>query len=249
MENLKFSTLHVSHLSNENVRGLLGRSCDDAELATTSIGDLTNAALVKLRENLTLFSAQVNREQKSVLTEKVNTYRTECNNIFSEIKRVNKFECKSRDSLKKAAALLLEPFLKPYINLSKQTLIDQQESTKQMLEKYNADTTLTDAAHAIGLTTIFIELKTANTNLESIYNLRNNEIGTRTESSSQLRPVVIDNYQKFCELIELAIEFLPNKDLINMFKKMEELRVKYHALIPKEEIITGEEIEEVDTEV
>jgi hypothetical protein len=30
---------------------------------------------------------------------------------------------------------------------------------------------------------------------------------------------------------------------------MEELRVKYHALIPKEEIITGEEIEEVDTAV
>ena len=248
MENLKFSTLYVYKLSNENIRGLLGRTCDESESAISVIGDLPNSALVVLRANLNLFSAQVNREQKSVLTEKVNEYRTECNTVFSEIKRVVKFETKSRDGNKKEFALILETFLKPYNNLSKQTLLDQQESTKEMLEKYYADAILTKAANIIGLDTIFDELKTANTNLEKIYNARNNEIGTRTESSSQLRPSVIDSYQKFCTLIELAVEFLPNVDLINLLKNMEELRIKYRALIPQEEIIPEEEIKEVYTE-
>ena len=249
MENLKFSTLYVYKLSNENLRGLIGRTCDDAEAATTAIGDLPNAILVKQRANLNDFSAQVNREQKSVLTETINSHRTDCNNCFSEIKRTVKFETKSRDNTKKAAALMLDTFLKPYNNLSKQTLLDQQESTKDMLEKFNANTTLTDAAHAIGLTTIFDELKTANTNLENTYNLRNNEIGTRTESSSQLRPAVIDSYQKFCASIELAVEFLPNTEIINLMKNMQDLRIKYHTLIPQEETITDESDSEIDPEV
>ena len=57
MEILKFSTLYVSHLSNENVRGLIGRSCDLAEAVIASIGELPKSILTDLREKFNPFSA------------------------------------------------------------------------------------------------------------------------------------------------------------------------------------------------
>ena len=54
MENLKFSTLHIANLSNENIRGLVGRSCDDAALVIIAIGDLPKAILVNLTSNVDL---------------------------------------------------------------------------------------------------------------------------------------------------------------------------------------------------
>ena len=249
MEILKFSSLYAYHLSNENVRGLIGRSCDLAEDVKASIGELPKSILIDLREKFNPFSAQVNREQKSSKTEEVKLQRVICNDLFAEIKRVANFESKSRDAARKQAALLLLEFLHPYLNLSKQSLIDMQESGKEMMQKYGNDAALADAALKIGLKDIFTEFKTANAELVEVYNLRNSEVSARTESSSDLRPACIETYQHFCTAIELAVSYTANQDLTNLFNQMEELRVKYHAMLPAEEITTDEEDDEVDTEV
>ena len=249
MENSKFSTLHLASLTNEDASGLFGKTCDIAEPLQSAIGDLPNAALVKLRANSNLFADQINRMNKSTLTPKIVEFRTQCNNDFSEIKRVTTFQTKSHNTTTKVAALLIKDFLFPYWGLSKQTLVAQQDSTKKMMLKFNSDAAIIAAAEAIDIKTIFDSLSTNNEKLEYFYNNRNQELGNRTESSSELRPAASDTYQKFCSLIELAVEFLPNTDLTNLFNQMEELRKKYHALIPKEEIITDEEADEIDTEM
>ena len=249
MKTVEFSTLHVNHLPNESVRGLIGRSCDLAEVVIASIGELPKSIATELREKFNLFSAQVNREQKSSKTEQVNAQRTICNNSHAEIKRVINFEIKSRVAEKKEAATFLKEFMQPHWNLGRQSLVDQQESGKDMMQKYTANTNLADAAHTIGLNTIFDDFKTANDELVSIYNLRNSEVSARTESSSDLRPACVEVYHQFCTAIELAVKYTPNQDLTNLFNQLEELRIKYHALIPKEEIITDEEADEVDPEM
>ena len=249
MNNLKFSTLHLNHLSNENVRGLIGRSSDLAEAVIASIGELPKSILIDLREKFSPFSAQVNREQKSSKTEEVKLQRAVCNDLFAEIKRVANFESKSRDAARKQAALLLLEFLHPYLNLSKQSLVDMQESSKEMMQKYGNDAALADAALKIGLKDIFTEFKTANDELIEVYNLRNSEVSARTESSSDLRPACIETYQHFCTAIELAVSYTANQDLKNLFNQMEELRVKYRAMLPAEEISTDNEDDEVDTEM
>ena len=249
MEILKFSALYVYHLSNENIRGLLGRSCDLAEEVVASIGELPKSIVTELREKFNPFSAQINREQKSSKTEQVNAQRTICNNSHAEIKRVINFEIKSRVAEKKDAAVFLKEFMQPHWNLNRQSLVDQQESSKDMIQKYAANTNLSDAAHTIGINTIFDDFKTANDELVSIYNLRNSEVSARTESSTDLRPACVEVYHHFCTAIELAVKYTPNQELKNLFNQLEELRVKYHALIPKEETLTDEEADEVDPEI
>ena len=249
MEILKFSSLYVYHLSNENVRGLIGRSCDLAEAVVASIGELPKSIATELREKFNPFSAQVNREQKSSKTEQVNAQRTICNNSHAEIKRVINFELKSRVAEKKDAAVILKEFMQPHWNLNRQSLLDQQESGKDMMQKYAANTNLADAAYTIGINTVFDDFKTANDELVAIYNLRNSEVSARTESSSDLRPACVEVYQQFCTAIELAVKYTPNQDLTNLFNQMDELRVKYRAMLPAEEITTDDEADEVDTEM
>ena len=249
MEILKFNSLYVYHLSNENVRGLIGRSCDLAEVVIASIGELPKSIVTELREKFNLFSVQVNRELKSSKTEQINAQRTICNDLFAEIKRVSIFESKSRDATKKDSALIVNEFLHPYLNLTRQNLVDQQESGKDMMQKYAANSNLADAAHTIGLNTIFDDFKTANDELVSIYNLRNSEVSARTESSSDLRPACVEVYYQFCTAIELAVKYTPNQDITNLYNQMDELRVKYRAMLPAEETITDEEADEVDTEM
>jgi hypothetical protein len=159
------------------------------------------------------------------------------------------FELKSRVAEKKDAAVILKEFMQPHWNLNRQSLLDQQESGKDMMQKYAANTNLADAAHTIGINTVFDDFKTANDELVAIYNLRNSEVSARTESSSDLRPACVDVYHQFCTAIELAVKYTPNQDLTNLFNQMDELRVKYRAMLPAEETITDEEADEVDPEM
>ena len=45
------------------------------------------------------------------------------------------------------------------------------------------------------------------------------------------------------------MHFTPNQELSNLFNQMDELRVKYHAMLPAEETISDEEADEIDPEM
>ena len=96
---------------------------------------------------------------------------------------------------------------------------------------------------------MFIQLKADNTDLKQLFDQRNLEVGSRTEASTDLRAPAVEAYRDFCFSVEQAINYTPNQDLKNLYVQMEELRKKYHALIPKEDTTTDDETDEVDTEI
>ena len=118
-----------------------------------------------------------------------------------------------------------------------------------MIEKINSSSELKAAAIEIKIDSILDELKTKNISLTKLYKDRLQEVSSREESSTNLRPEAQEGYRLFCDVIELATHFTPNQDLTNLFNQMDELRVKYHAMLPAEEISTDEGDDEVDTEV
>jgi len=249
MEKLKFSTLHFHRLSNEDAGAVLKLNCESAEPLQPTIGEMAVVALNRMKLSSNKFIAQINRMQKSMLTEQVVTSRKKCSDVLADIKRTVAFETKSRDNHKKEAAIKLEFFFKPYWNINRSPVGTQYELTAEMITKYNALPELKDAAILINIDTLIPELETKNIAFGKVYKDRNLEISEREESGTELRKAATDDYQIFCNVIELAADLIPNADIKKLFNQMEELRKKYHALIPHEEITTDESDGEVDPEV
>ncbi len=247
MKNL--SQLSVFRLPNEEAATLFKLTYEITEPVSGSIGELGLAAYTAGSQFMLPFYAQVSQIQKSELTEQITSVRIVCNDLSSEINRVITFESKSRVNTKKDAANMLKFELKPYWDLSRKSITIQFEKTGEMISKINNSPELQAAAAEIKIDTILTELETKNITLTKLYKERLLEVSSREESSTSLRPQAQEGYKLFCEVIELSTHFTPNQDLTNLFNQMEELRIKYHALIPKEEIITDEEADEVDTEM
>ena len=249
MEKVNFTLLDLSKLSNEDVAALISKTTENATSVSATIGEVPNVILVEMQLKNQAFSAQVNRLRKSMLTDPITIQRTICSNLHSEIKRGITYESKSRIATRKAAAEKLTYFIAPFKDLSKKPLATQQESTDEMIEKYSADVLIIEAATTLGITNLFDELKISNTELKKLFDNRNIEIGGRTESGSELRSPAVEAYRDFCISMELAATYTANQDITNLFNQMNEVRKKYHAMLPTDETITDEEIEEVDTEV
>lgn len=249
MNKMKFSPLHLSHLSNEDAGAIIKLTCDIAIPVKTLLGEMPLAALTLMITNTNPFFAQINRMRKSELTGQVNVKNKTSDEIFSEIKRTVVFQLKSRDLIKKAAARKLEFFFGPFWEISKQPIATQYERSKEMFAKYIANAEVTEAATIIGITTQLSELETENNSLGEVYLERNVEVSGRQESGSNLRQPASESYQIFCNVIEMAVNLIPNSTFLNLFNNMDELRKKFHALLPLNEITIDEEIGETDPEV
>jgi hypothetical protein len=247
MKNL--SQLSVFRLPNEDAATLFKLTYEIAEPVSNTIGEMGLAAYTAGYKSMLPFFAQISQIQKSEFTGQITSVRAVCNDLSSEINRVITFETKSRVSTKKDAANMLKFDLKPYWDLSRKSIAIQFEKTDEMIEKINNSPELKAAAIEIKIDTILTELETKNTTLTKLYKDRLQEVSSRDESSTNLRPEAQEGYRLFCEVIELATHFTPNQDLTNLFNQMDELRVKYRAMLPAEETITDEEADEVDTEM
>ena len=243
------SQLSVFRLPNEEAATLFKLTYEIAEPVSGTIGEMALAAYTAGHKSMLPFYAQISQIQKSEFTDQINSVRAVCNDLLAETFRNITFETKSRISTKKDAANLLKFGLKPYWDLSRKSITIQFEKTDEMIEKINSSPELKAAAIEIKIDTILTELKTKNTTLTTLYKDRLQEVSTREESSTNLRPEAQEGYTLFCKVIELATHFTPNQDLTKLFNQMDELRVKYHAMIPAEEISTDDEDGEVDTEM
>jgi len=241
MEKLELSTLHIAHLSNEDAGGLFKLSCDIALTVQSTIGELLSASVTKLKAHTDPFILQINKQQKSELTDKVVAARSTCNTLFAEIKRCVVFESKSRDTVKKNAALKLDFFLEAYRDITKSPLATQLEMSAGCCAKYNADTGIQLAGTTIGIDVFMAEFENANNALGVIYKARNEEISQRETSGTELRQPASKSYQQFCTVLEEAVNLTPNPSIIQLFNNINELRKKYHALLPKRKGKGGEE--------
>jgi len=130
-------------------------------------------------------------------------------------------------------------------DLSKRALGTQIKDTTEMVGKYEADATIVAKATTIGINIPMNDLKVNNTSLASLYLTRNEEVGGRGTSGTDLRPAANEGYVQFCNVIEQSVNLMPNETLVTLFNSMDALRTKAHALITK----TKDKPEETPTKV
>jgi len=150
------------------------------------------------------------------------------------------FESKSRTEITKTAALDMGYFYKPYWDLSGRSMGKQITDTTDMVAKYEADATFVAKGKTIGVDTAMNELKTINTNQQALYLTRNQEVGGRAASGTDLRPGANESYTQLCNVVEQAVNLMPNESLLTLFNNMDQLRVKTHALLTKPNVETDE---------
>lgn len=231
MKKNEFTSLNGARLSHDDAASLFQLTLDVANPVKSLIGDIGSAALTNFETNALPFISQTNRLRESPLTVKINLSRTQNNNLLAEIKRIVVFNKKSRTEAQKLAATDLDFFFKPYWDLAKRSLGAQIKDTAELIAKYEADASAVAKGTTIGINTVVAELKASNTTFTALYLQRNEEVGGRGTSGTDLRPAALDGYVQFCTVMEQLVNLMPNEAVVTLFNSMDELRVKAHALI------------------
>jgi len=117
-----------------------------------------------------------------------------------------------------------------------------------MFGKYRASTDIQTAAANIGIDLLLTELEAVNLAYDVIYKQRITEGAELPyESASAQKSTVCDSYAGFCNAIEQAANFTPNEYVLALFKNMDELRKKYHALMPNgKDKVKEEPVKEIE---
>ena len=226
----KLSSVSLARLTIEDAAALINLTIDDALLVRPEIGEMGSAALTEMEQTGRAFRAQTNRSKKSQLTDQVNLERKVCVDVYAEIKKTVVFESDSRIESRKKAANDLEFYLKPNWDITKGPIGDQIDQTVKIVSLYRANPLLVTAGQTIGVDMLMTELEANNANLKTTFKARELEDGRQEPSGSDLRPDATDSYNRFCSIIEQAVNFTPNAAIQELFIKMDMLRKRYHAL-------------------
>jgi len=230
MNNYSFTLLHVSGMTINNTFALLKSSYDIAIPMRTEIGVMPNAVLTQAITDNENLGQQINKNQKSGLTDALKPLDKERDNLQAELNRTVTFHGKSTDAAKKAAAETLKLFLTPYWTAASLPLNTQTGVITEMMAKYKANAALVAAAVTTGLDGTFTALEAKNMEFDTVYLTRNDEVSAREVSGSSLKPAAIASYIQFCTALEQAANYTPNDAIITLFNNMDTLRKKYHAL-------------------
>ena len=229
-EKQKLSSVSLARLTIEDAAALINLTIDDALLVRPQIGEMASAALFEMEQTGRAFRAQTNRSQKSQLTDQVNLERKVCVDGYAEIKKTVVFETSSRIEPRKQAAIDLQFFLKPNWDITKGPIGDQIDQTEKIVSLYRANPLLVTAGQTIGVDMLINELEANNAALKTTFKARELEDGKQAPSGSDLRPPATDSYNRFCSIIEQAVNFTPSRVILELFIKIDMLRKRYHAL-------------------
>ena len=230
MSNLSFSSLHVNNLTINNTFSLIKSSVDITIPVRTNLGEMVNAALTKMIADNESFGQQINKNQKSGLTDDLKPLDKDRDATQAEINRTVTFYLKGSDETKKAAAQKLKLFLTPYWDAASLPLNTQTGVVSEMIGKYKANAELVAAAKVLGIDELFTALETKNNAFDAVYKGRNEEVAGRETSGSSLKPAAMASYSTFCTAMEQAANLMPNDTILALFNNLDLLRKKYHAM-------------------
>lgn len=231
MSNFLFSILYVAKLSINNAFSLFKTSIEFARAAELHLTPVVVATLNQFATDNENFGKQINKNQKSGLTDDLKPVDKERDNFYGEIRRIVSSYQKSNNAGKKAAAKLLRLFLDPYWDVAELPLNTETDILIELLAKYKANADLMGAAQLLGIDGLFTDLEAKNAAFKTLYEGRNTEYSEREKGSgSSLKPAAVEGYIQFCNALEQAANFTPNAEIIALCNKLDELRKKYHGL-------------------
>jgi hypothetical protein len=230
-----FYSVYVANLTVNNTHALIHSTVVAAKAVIPSpYSELINASLDSLQAADAAFGDQMNKENKSPLTQKIVDKDFDRDERWYEIKTNVTTNVKGRDMAKKEAATALRIFFDPYWTMSRSALNTETEQINDMLAKYNANPNLVAQATLIGIATMLTELGTVNSEFDVLYQQRTQQEGAKTgPSASSLKSAAVTSYTQFCTVVEQAVNLTPSEALTTLFNNMDELRKKYSVLVSK----------------
>ncbi|MDD4993035.1 MAG: DUF6261 family protein [Paludibacter sp.] len=230
MNYVSFSPLYVNLLTISGLFSLNKSTIELAKPLVSNLGPISAVALSQLELANQMLGQSMNKSQKSALSPAVKTLDGERDNFLGEIFRVSGSYLKSSDDNKKSAASIMQLYLAPYKGVASQPINIETGTVADMIVKYKASPALIAAAQTLDIDGVFDKLESKNTELNDIYNNRNNEYSERDLSASTVKPDAVTAYIQFCTALEQAYNYTPNDTITALFNKLDEFRKKYHAL-------------------
>ena len=114
MSNFLFSVLYVAKLTINNAFSLFKTTIELGRAIEPQLTPVLIAALNQLAIDNEKFGKEINKMQKSGLTDDLKLLDKERDSLYAEIKRVLNSYLKSSEANKQSAAKLLQLFLTPY---------------------------------------------------------------------------------------------------------------------------------------
>jgi hypothetical protein len=133
-----------------------------------------------------------------------------------------------------AAKLLIDTIYKYDKRIDKQNYLLETETIRSLVSDFDTDLALKNALVLLHLTNWANELKNANNDFNTTYLIRNDELAALPDVNlSELRTPTIANFIDFEETIFSLNKLNPNLEYAEIMGKIEELKIKYNALVPK----------------
>jgi hypothetical protein len=230
MSKLELSTLAPANFSNNNAYALFKTSIEVSIPFQQYLGPIESAALAQFITDNDNFGKQINKNQKSSLTDELNKLDKDSVSFLKEIKRITKQYIKSPDEVKKTAAQTVDAFMAPYKDADGLPLNSRGVTFSEIVGKYKANAAVQAAAKTLGIDSSFASLEAKNIASNTLYKKRNDEYAEAEASGTSLKPAAVAGYIQFCTAITQAANFTQNEHIISLFHKLDELRKKYHAL-------------------
>jgi hypothetical protein len=164
---------------------------------------------------------------------------------FSEIKRTIKLHLLGRDSRKRKAAQTLVEFFQSYWGVMNEPMNTITSTLSDMFAKYTANNELNIAAVTAGFDLILSEFESCNIDFNDVYIERAAIEVAHELSASEQKSIVSKSYSQFCNVIEQAVNYAPNEDILSLFNNMNDLRKTYTASTPSvKDEMKSEEVRE-----
>jgi hypothetical protein len=133
-----------------------------------------------------------------------------------------------------AAKGIINTFEKYSKRIDKLTYLSETEAIRSLVDDLETDTNLIAHATKLNITDWIQELKTTNTQFNTIYLGRNKEFAEQPDQNlKDLRTPAMEQYSKFVNLVNANNIITPNIDYQKILKEMDELVLKYNATVPK----------------
>jgi len=245
MNNYTFNSVYAFKLSIDNLSGLIKSTISFATAVKTQLGDPEKAALSQLIAENAKFQPMVKNPRKIELTDILVLLNDERKERFSEIKRTIKLHLLGRDARKRKAAQTLVVFFQSYWGVMNEPMNTITGTLNEMFAKYKADNELKEAAVVAGFDILLSEFETCNNDFNDIYIQRAAIEAAHELSASEQKSIVSKSYSQFCNVIEQAVNYAPNEDILSLFNNMNDLRKTYAVSIPSvKDDMKSEEVRE-----
>ncbi|MBP1638504.1 MAG: hypothetical protein H6Q17_87 [Bacteroidetes bacterium] len=233
METKSFSTVHLNHLSVDNAYALFQATVELATPVQTVLGEVAKATLARLTNDTNTMSIPIKQAQRSEFTKQVDLLDADRDEELQDIKRDIVYFIKGRDEAKRSAAERIKITFDPYWHTETEPLNTETQSINTLLTKYNASANIQADAKLIGIDTKIAALATKNAAFDALYKTRTADQSSKsaTGTASDFRRSATKSYNDFCTSIEQATTYLTNDTTTTLFNSMEQLRVKYNALV------------------